>query len=72
MPQHKGEVVIKYNAQTGERTMEVMGVKGPTCQDLLKGLERYLGDAGDRQLKDEFHDTQTNMEGEQNAHTGGF
>jgi ribulose 1,5-bisphosphate carboxylase large subunit-like protein len=68
-----GKLVIRYDSKTGERTMEVVGVTGPSCQDLLQRAERVVGEAGERQVKDEFHDVQTNEEGAVNAgNNGGF
>ena len=35
-----GRVIIKINPKTGERTIEVDGVEGRSCEEITEALER--------------------------------
>lgn len=52
--------------QTGEPTIEVSGVKGKTCKDLTKDLEKALGKTVSETKTREFYESErTNVRNQQ-------
>lgn len=50
------EQVLIEIGQAGQVSIEVLGVKGPTCQDLTRELEKALGTVQGQELKEEFYE----------------
>lgn len=61
------KVKVSYSPKTGKRLMEVVGVTGPSCENLLEKIEKVVGFAGERTRKDEYFDAKTNTQGDTNA-----
>jgi hypothetical protein len=65
------KVQLSYNPKDAKRTIEIVGVTGPTCEPVLDKIEQIVGGAagGQRVRKDEFFgdahlNTQHETEGE--------
>jgi hypothetical protein len=51
----KNEIII-HISRGGEVSLEVDGLRGPSCLELTKDLEECLGDVTGRQKKAAFHE----------------
>ena len=59
-------------AKHGKTTIDVNGIKGPSCTEVTKRLEAALGTAQERDHTDEYYEQEQGLDATQGCGGGGY
>ena len=63
----KEELEIEISAD-GKVTVRTIGIKGPRCLDVAEMVTRIVGREEDRQLTQEYHESETSVDQHLDVH----
>jgi len=58
------DIILKFDLDTGDASVEAMGFKGKTCSAAMEFLKKALGSCRDFRRKSEWYETNIKSQGQ--------